>query len=95
MIYHSVSFLAGLFLSIRSLVLSIIHIVEKISSTNMVKLRLLVLMRIHPAVNISRMVRYRKLVKKQKVEKPKLVEVDEEEKWKVEDFPTREWYEDV
>ena len=95
MIYHSVSFLAGLFLSIRSLVLSIIHIVEKMSSTNIVKLRPLVLMRINPAVNISRMVRYRKLVKKQKVEKPKLVEVDEEEKWKVEDFPTREWYKDV
>ena len=95
MIYHSVSFLAGLFLSIRSLVLSIIHIVEKMSSTNIVKLRPLVLMRINPAVNISRMVRYRKLVKKQKVEKPKLVEVYEEEKWKVENFPTREWCEDV
>jgi len=80
LIYYSVSFLTGLFLSIRSLVLSIIHIIEKMSSTNMVKLRLLVLIRIHSAVNISRMVRYRKLVKKQKVEKPKLVEVNKEEK---------------
>ena len=80
MIYYSVSFVASLFLSTRSLVLSIIHIIEKIISTNIVKLRLLVLMRIYPTVNISRMVRYRKLVKKQKVEKLKLVEVDKEEK---------------
>ena len=33
-------------------------------------------MRIHPMVSFSRIVRYRKPIKRQKVEKPKLVEVD-------------------
>ena len=41
-------------------------------------------MRIHLVVNISRVLRYQKLVKGQKVEKPKLIEVDRVEEWKVE-----------
>jgi len=36
-------------------------------------------MRIHPVVNISRVVRYRELIKRQRVEEPKLVEIDKEE----------------
>ena len=41
-------------------------------------------MRIHPVVNISRVVRYKELGKEQKVEKPKPVEVDRIEEWEVE-----------
>jgi len=40
-------------------------------------------MRIHPVVNVSWVVRYRKLVKEQKVEKPQLVKVDSKEKWEI------------
>ena len=50
----------------------------------MMKLKLLVFMRIYLVVNISRVVRYRKLVKRQKVEEPKPVEVDGVKEWKVE-----------
>ena len=41
-------------------------------------------MRISLMVNMSRVVRYRKLRKRQKVEKPKLAEVDRVEEWEVE-----------
>jgi len=56
--------------------------------TNIVKLKLLTLMRIYLVVNftISRVIRYKKLVKRQKVEKPNLVKVDREEEQKVENF---------
>jgi len=37
-------------------------------------------MKIHSVVNVIRVVRYRKLVKKQKMEEPKPVEVDRIEK---------------
>ena len=40
-------------------------------------------MRIHLVVNFSRVVRYKKLVKKQKVKEPKLVEVDKVEKQEI------------
>ena len=40
-------------------------------------------MRIHLVVNVSQVIRYRKLVKRQRVEKSKLVKVNREEKWKV------------
>jgi len=39
------------------------YVVKKVVSKNMVKLKLLTSIRIHPVVNISRVVRYRKLVK--------------------------------
>jgi len=52
------------------------YIVEEVVSKNMMKLKLLVFMRIYLVVNISRVVRYRELVKRQKVEEPKPVEVD-------------------
>ena len=48
---------------------------------NVVKLKLPISIRIHLVVNISRVVRYRELVKKQRVEKLK---VDKEEEWEVE-----------
>ena len=60
------------------------YMIEEIVSRNVVKLRLLVSMRIHPVVNVSRVVRYRESEKGQKVEEPKPVEVDGVEKWEVE-----------
>jgi len=47
-------------------------------SENIVKLKLPVSIRIYLVVNISRVIRYRKPVKRQKVEKPKPIEVDGE-----------------
>ncbi len=41
-------------------------------------------MRIYPMVNISQIVRYREPEKEQRVEEPKLVEVDGVEEWEVE-----------
>ena len=60
------------------------YVIEKIVLKNTVKLKLLVSMRIHPVMNVSRIVRYRELVKKQRVEELKLVEVDGVEEWEVE-----------
>ena len=51
---------------------------------NAVKLKLPISMRIHPVVNISRVVRYRELVKRQNVEELKPVEVNRVEEWEVE-----------
>jgi len=57
-----------------------LYIIEKIISSNVVKLRLLLTMRSHLVNNISRVVRYREPVKKQKLEIPKPVEVNRVEK---------------
>jgi len=59
------------------------YVIEEVVSKNAVKLKLLVFMRIHLVVNVSRVVRYRELGKRQKMEKPKPVEVDRIEEWKV------------
>ena len=61
---------------VKKLIEQYTYIVEKVVSKNMMKLKLLVFMRIYLVVNISRVVRYRELVKRQKVEEPKPVEVD-------------------
>ena len=53
-----------------------LYIIEKVVFTNAVKLRLLTLIRIHPAVNISWVVRCRILVKGQKIEEVKSIEID-------------------
>ena len=58
--------------------------IEEIVLKNMVKLKLPASMRIHPVVNISRIVRYRKPVKRQRVEKSKPVEFEGVEEWEVE-----------
>ena len=63
-----------------------LYIIEKIISSNVVKLRLLLTMRSHLVNNISRVVRYREPVKKQKLEIPKPVEVNRVEKWKVKKY---------
>ena len=53
-----------------------LYLVEEVVSRNTVKLKLLASMRIHPVVDISKVVRYRESVKRQRVKEPKLVEVD-------------------
>ena len=52
-------------------------------SRNTMKLTLLASVRIHLVVNVSRVVRYREPVKRQKMKEPKLVEVNGVEKWEV------------
>jgi len=52
------------------------YVIKEVVSENMVKLKLLVSMRIHPVINMNRVVRYRKPEKRKKVEKPKPVEVN-------------------
>ena len=50
--------------------------IEKVVFKNVVKLKLLASIRIHPAVNVSRVVRYREQVKEQRMEEPKPVEIE-------------------
>jgi len=57
---------------------------KKVVSKNAVKLKLLVSMRIHLVVNVSRVVRYREQVKGQRVAELKPVEVKGVEEWEVE-----------
>jgi len=52
------------------------YIIEEVISRNAVKLKLLTSMRIHPVVNVSRIVRYREPVKRQRVEEAKPVEME-------------------
>jgi len=54
-----------------------LYTIEKIVFTNVVKLKLLITMRVHPVMNMSQVVRYWELVKRQKMKKPKLVEVED------------------
>ena len=58
--------------------------IEEVVLTNAIKLWLPKLMRIHPVVNISQVVWYRKQVKSQKKEEEKPVEVEGIEEWEVE-----------
>ena len=60
------------------------YTIEEVVSSNVVKLRLPNLMRIHPVVNVSQILRYKEQVKGQKKEKGKPVEVEGVEEWKVE-----------
>jgi len=55
------------------------YIVEEIVLKNVVKLKMLASQRIHLVVNISRVMRYKELIKRQKVKKPKSIEVDKVE----------------
>ena len=52
------------------------YVIEEVVSSNVVKLRLPSSIRIHPVVNVSRIVRYKKQVKGQKKEEGKPVEVE-------------------
>ena len=60
------------------------YAIEEVVLTNVVKLQLPSLMRIHLVVNVSWIVRYKKQVKGQKKEEGKLIEVEEVEEWEVE-----------
>ena len=60
------------------------YMIEEVVSSNMVKLQLPSSMRIHPVVNISRIVRYKEQMKRQKKEEEKPVEVEGVEEWEVE-----------
>ena len=57
--------------------------IKEVVSKNTVKLKLLISIRIHLVVNVSRVERYRKLMREQRVEELKPVEVDRVEEWKV------------
>jgi len=52
------------------------YIIEEVVLKNIVKLKLLVFIKIHPVVNISKIIRYREPVKRQRIDKPKLVKVN-------------------
>jgi len=60
------------------------YVIEEVVLSNVVKLQLPSLMRIHPVVNVSQIVRYKEQVKGQKKEEGKLVEVEGIEEWEVE-----------
>ena len=60
------------------------YTIEEVVSLNAVKLRLPSLMRIHPVVNISWIIRYKVQVKRQKKEKEKPIEVEGVKEWEVE-----------
>jgi len=57
--------------------------IKEVVSSNAVKLRLPSSMRIHPVVNVSQIVRYKKQVKEQKKEEGKPVKVEGVEEWEV------------
>ena len=59
------------------------YVIEVVSS-NAVKLRLPISMRIHLVVNVSQIVRYKEQVKGQKKEKGKPIEVEGVKEWEVE-----------
>ena len=56
-----------------------LYVIEEVVSSNVVKLRLPSLMRIHLVVNVSQIVQYKKQVKEQKKKEGKPVEVEEVE----------------
>ena len=60
------------------------YAIEKVISLNTVKLQLPSSIRIHPVVNVSRIVHYKEQMKGQKKEEGKLVEVEGVEEWEVE-----------
>ena len=58
--------------------------IKEVMSANIVKLRLPVSVKIHLVVNVSRVVRYKELVKEQRVEESKLVGTNDNKEYKVE-----------
>ena len=55
------------------------YAIEKVVSSNVVKLKLPSSMRIHPVVNVSQIVCYKEQMKEQKKEEGKPIEVEEVE----------------
>jgi len=62
------------------------YTIEEVISTNVVKLWLPTLMRIHLVVNISQIVWYREQVEGQKKEKVKPIKVEGIKEWEVEKY---------
>ena len=60
------------------------YTIEEVVSTNAVKLQLPTSMRIHPVVNISRIVWYKEQVEGQKKEEGKPIEIKGAEEWEIE-----------
>ena len=58
--------------------------IEVVVLRNAVKLKLPASIRVHLVVNVSRIVRYKESVRRQRVEKPKPVKVEGVKEWKVE-----------
>ena len=61
-----------------------LYIVEEVISKNVVKLKLPAFIKVHLIINVSRVVRYKELVKRQRVKELKLVKVDRIKEWEVE-----------
>jgi len=57
--------------------------IKKIISENVVELGLLALIKIHPVVNVSRIVLYQEQIERWKKSSPSLVKMDEEKKYEV------------
>ena len=60
------------------------YTIEEVVSTNVVKLQLLTLMRIHLVVNISRIVQYKEQVEGQKKKEVKPIKIEGVEEWEIE-----------
>ena len=67
-----------------------LYMVKKIVSENVVELELLASLRIHPVVNVRRIVKYREQVKGQKKIPPPSVEVASEKEYEVEEILDRQ-----
>ena len=61
-----------------------LYIINKVISTNAVKLRLPTSMRIHPVVNVSWVVQYKDQVEGQKKEEVKPIKVERVKEWDIE-----------
>ena len=66
------------------------YVVRKIVSENVVELELLVSLRIHPVVNVRRIVKYREQVERHKMIPLPSVEVDREKEYEVEEILDRQ-----
>ena len=66
------------------------YVVRKIMSENAVELELLALLRIHPVVNVRRIVKYREQVEGQKKIPPPSIKVDSEKEYEVEKILDRQ-----
>ena len=66
------------------------YVIRKIVSENAVELELLALLRIHPVVNVRRIVKYREQVEGQNKIPPPPVEIDGEKEYEVEEILDRQ-----
>ena len=66
------------------------YVVRKIVLENVVELELPALLRIHPVVNVRRLVKYQEQVEGQKKIPPPLVEIDGEKEYEVEEILDRQ-----